>query len=198
MATAPCTSSSFALCRGRGRGQANSGFSFGTTLLDKRASHPDLLLPQLALVRGPFVVRAKHQHDEAALPDEQSTSPPPASPPPKQSLLEALDFAAIRSEEDAQLLDDARSATSMGQKMSREQYAALRRKVGGTYKDFFKDSIEVEGEFVDEGWVDKSCRYCKKDTASELRIVDKFGRYAHVSCLEKSKSGNFFTRLFGM
>ncbi|KAI5080485.1 hypothetical protein GOP47_0004434 [Adiantum capillus-veneris] len=152
--------------------------------------------PQLALMMGGLhIVRAESSVDEATPPADD---PPP--PPPKQSVLEALDFSAVRSQDDAQLLDDARYATNMGEKMSREQYAALRRKIGGTYRDFFKDSIEVEGEFVDEGWVDKSCRFCKKDTASEARTVDKFGRYAHISCLDnsKSKSGNFFTRLFGM
>ncbi|KAH7434973.1 hypothetical protein KP509_06G043200 [Ceratopteris richardii] len=135
-------------------------------------------------------------------PSETSESEPPSRPVPQQSVLEALDFSEVRSADDAQLLEDARYATSMGEKMSREQYAALRRKIGGTYRDFFKDSIEVEGDFVDEGWVDKSCRFCKKDTASEPRTVDRYGRYAHVTCLEKEKekssTGNFFTRLFGM
>lgn len=146
-------------------------------------------------------VRAASQPESSGQASETESAPVPPSPSPpqqKQTLLEALDFSEIRSEKDAQLLSDARSATSLGEKMSREQYAALRRKIGGTYRDFFKDSVEVDGEFVDEGWVDKTCRFCKKDTASEPRTVDKFGRYAHIDCLEKSKSGNFFTRLFGM
>jgi len=54
----------------------------------------------------------------------------------------------------------------------------------------------VDGAYVEEGWVDKTCKVCKKDTRGEERQVDNFGRYAHVACLEKSKSGNFFTRLF--
>eukprot|EP00250_Pteridium_aquilinum_P008087 c17659_g1_i1 orf=485-1090(-) len=152
---------------------------------------------------SPTLLRTRAEPEQAAKAAEPdlppASAPSPASSQQNQSLLEALDFSAVRSEEDAQLLEDARSATGMGEKMTREQYAALRRKVGGTYRDFFKDSIEVDGEFVDEGWVDKSCRFCKKDTASEPRTVDKFGRYAHVACLEKSSnSGNFFTRLFGM
>lgn len=173
-------------------------------LICKKANGHDRLLnsavltshPSLKLVR---VYSELEQSANTAQPDpELASAPAPSLPQQKQSVLEALDFSAVRSEEDAQLLEDARSATSAGEKMSREQYAALRRKVGGTYRDFFKDHIEVDGEFVDEGWVDKSCRFCKKETASEPRTVDKFGRYAHVACLEKSKSGNFFTRLFGM
>jgi len=83
--------------------------------------------------------------------------------------------------------------------MSREQYAALRRKIGGTYRDFFKDSIDVVGDYVEEGWVDKTCRYCKKDTEGAPRTKDSLGRYAHVECAENPppETGNFFTRLFG-
>ncbi|KAK9063318.1 hypothetical protein SSX86_017188 [Deinandra increscens subsp. villosa] len=113
-----------------------------------------------------------------------------------ESVTEALDFAQVRSPEDAQLIEDARSATKSGEKMSREQYGALRRKIGGTYKDFFKSYIEVDGEYIEEGWVDKTCKVCKKDTRGEPRQVDKAGRYVHVACLDKAKSGNFFTRLF--
>lgn len=113
------------------------------------------------------------------------------------SITEVIDFSAVRSEEDAMLLEDARDATKSGDKMSREQYAALRRKIGGTYKDFFKGYVEVQGEYVEEGWVDKTCKICKKDTSNEPRNVDMMGKYAHVSCMEKAESGNFFTRLFG-
>ena len=35
------------------------------------------------------------------------------------------------------------------------QYAALRRKIGGTAKDYWKDWVEVKGEYTDKGYVAK-------------------------------------------
>lgn len=40
------------------------------------------------------------------------------------SVTEALDFSAVRSTRDAELLDDARQATKAGGRMSREQVGA--------------------------------------------------------------------------
>jgi hypothetical protein len=48
------------------------------------------------------------------------------------------DFAEVRSKSDAALLYDAKYGELEGGKMSKEQYQALRRRVGGTAKDYFK------------------------------------------------------------
>ncbi|KAK2390981.1 hypothetical protein P8452_28162 [Trifolium repens] len=137
-----------------------------------------------------FIVSAKQEKKKEEDKDKQSFF---------TSVTDALDFAQPRSVEDARLIQDAREATKSGEKMSREQYGALRRKIGGTYKDFFKSYVEVDGAYVEEGWVDKTCKVCKKDTKGEARQVDKLGRYVHVACLEeKAKTGNFFTRLFSL
>uniref|UniRef100_A0A0E0JQF1 Uncharacterized protein n=1 Tax=Oryza punctata TaxID=4537 RepID=A0A0E0JQF1_ORYPU len=92
------------------------------------------------------------------------------------SITEALDFSQVRSEKDAELLYEAREATKDGGRMTKEQ--------------------ALDGEYVEEGWVDKTCKVCKKDTRGEPRQVDKLGRYAHVACLENPKPTNIFAKLF--
>jgi hypothetical protein len=163
--------------------QHSSGFISTTKVSISRTS------PRI--FRNPrwVVVSAKQEKDEDKKKNEEETSL-------FTQLTDALDFSQVRSEKDAELLYEAREATKSGRKMTQEQYGALRRKIGGTYKDFFKSYVEVDGQYVEEGWVDKTCKICKKDTKGEARQVDKLGRYAHVSCLQNPPSGNFFTRLF--
>jgi hypothetical protein len=43
-----------------------------------------------------------------------------------------------------------------GDKMSREQYQALQRKVGGTKSGFFGENIFAKGEYLDRGYVERA------------------------------------------
>jgi len=59
--------------------------------------------------------------------------------------ISALDFAEVRSKKDAELLYEAKyGARGEDGKMTKEQYAALRRKIGGTARDYWKDWVEEE------------------------------------------------------
>lgn len=63
----------------------------------------------------------------------------------------ALDFQED-IKEDRGLLRDA-GRMKKGDKMSREQYGALRRKVGGTGGGFFGETVEAKGAYVEKGYV---------------------------------------------
>lgn len=69
----------------------------------------------------------------------------------------ALDFAEVRSKSDAELLYEAKyGKRGVDGKMTREQYQALRRRVGGTAKDFWKGYVDVKGEYSEKGYVSSS------------------------------------------
>ena len=63
----------------------------------------------------------------------------------------ALDFQEDIAE-DRDLIKSLRNL-GRGEKMSREQYGALRRKVGGTKSGFFGETVESEGRYLESGWL---------------------------------------------
>lgn len=67
---------------------------------------------------------------------------------------QALDFSQARSKEDAELLYQARYAKQ--DKMTPEQISALKRKINGTSADFWKEWVDVKGEYTDKGYIDKA------------------------------------------
>ncbi|CAK0785157.1 hypothetical protein CVIRNUC_008363 [Coccomyxa viridis] len=71
------------------------------------------------------------------------------------SVLSALDFAETRSEDDARLLTTARGRKK-GDRMSADEAKALRRKVGGTASNYFKEWVDVKGAYADKGYVSKA------------------------------------------
>jgi len=66
----------------------------------------------------------------------------------------AIDFQED-IEADRGILAKARNMAK-GESMSREQYGALKRKVGGTKGGFFGESVDVKGEYTDAGWTKRN------------------------------------------
>jgi len=68
-------------------------------------------------------------------------------------------LSAVNFEEDIVadrgLLRDAKRIAK-GDKMSREQYNALQRKVGGTKGGFFGENVFAKGEYLDKGYVERA------------------------------------------
>ena len=54
----------------------------------------------------------------------------------------------------------------------------------------------VDGVYVDEGWVDKTFRYCRKDTKDSPRQVDLSGVMRMLLAPRIDPKG-FFSKLFG-
>ncbi|BDA47137.1 hypothetical protein COCOBI_09-5920 [Coccomyxa sp. Obi] len=79
-----------------------------------------------------------------------------ADTPPKQSFLsgvvEALDFAEARSANDAKLIYQAKQKKK-GERLTPEEARALRRKVGGTASNYFKEWVDVQGKYAEKGYV---------------------------------------------
>ncbi len=58
--------------------------------------------------------------------------------------------------QDAELLYEAKYGKRENGKMTREQYGALRRKIGGTYSDFLKEvSLKIGGRIRGNSWTGK-------------------------------------------
>lgn len=107
--------------------------------------------PAAATVRGPISSRraAVSVVARASKSTKASTTTAVAEPKRKgpgffSQAIQALDLSEARSESDAELLYRAKYGKLEGGKMSPEQYAALRRKVGGTAKTFFKEWVEED------------------------------------------------------
>eukprot|EP00889_Picochlorum_renovo_P002760 jgi/Picre1/29790/NNA_005172.t1 len=98
-----------------------------------------------AIVSGAQKVSKKKNVDKAAEYEKRRG--------PLGSIVGAFDFSEVRSKSDAELLYDARYGKLEDGKMSRAQYQALRRKIGGTAKDYWKDWVDVKGEYTDKGYV---------------------------------------------
>ncbi|KAK1284128.1 hypothetical protein QJS10_CPB21g01563 [Acorus calamus] len=79
--------------------------------------HP--IKPNRVSYNGVVVVRAKKEENVEN--GEEETEKKKSKQSLFTSLTDALDFAQVRSSQDAELLEEAREATKSGGKMSREQ-----------------------------------------------------------------------------
>lgn len=85
----------------------------------------------------------------------------------------ALDFQEeSKSARDQRLLDEARAGKFKGRngQLSAEQAAILRRQITGTKKGFFKEWVEVEGEFTEKGYVAKGGKATSSTSSGALII----------------------------
>eukprot|EP00877_Chromochloris_zofingiensis_P009006 jgi/Chrzof1/4359/Cz14g10080.t1 len=105
-----------------------------------------------ALFGGRSKAATETQSSSGSTKKQQSTSSSNSTKPNKTTegsfisqTLNAVDFAQVRSKKDAELLYEAKyGKRGEDGKMSREQYSALRRKIGGTARDYWKDWVEEE------------------------------------------------------
>ncbi|GFH06610.1 uncharacterized protein HaLaN_01270 [Haematococcus lacustris] len=119
------------------------------------ASKKQMACRPLAASRRPLATKALFQSRT----NVKTTKQAAAAPKPKKEeeavvetrdsmmsqVVQALDFSQPRSRKDADLLWETKQNWKKGEsKMDREAYKALRRKIGGTYKDYFKEYVEEE------------------------------------------------------
>ena len=71
----------------------------------------------------------------------------------------AMDFGEAVSKEEEQALAAAREYVGQGIPLTAEQASALKKRMGGSYRGFFKEWVEPKGDAIDEGIVfyDKVC-----------------------------------------
>lgn len=79
----------------------------------------------------------------------------------------AMDFGEAVTSEEEQALAAAREYVGEGVPMTKEQAAILKKRMGGSYRGFFKEWVEPKGDAVDEGIV----FYDKARTADVLRVA---------------------------
>ncbi|KAG1658794.1 hypothetical protein FOA52_011736 [Chlamydomonas sp. UWO 241] len=79
---------------------------------------------------------------------EEEEEEPAPTPKRKENIfsstISTLEGAVPRSKKDRDLLYEAKYGERVDGKMTREQYGALRRKIGGTAKDYFKEWVEED------------------------------------------------------
>lgn len=148
----------------------NSDFNFGGDTYGKgkgsrvedQLGSSDLYDPNS---KAYFYARAREQRAElygkgagqarAQTPKERNAQRDAEGPPKPGSWLGqvtgALDFQE-NIKEDQGLLRSA-SQLRRGEKMSREEYGAVQRKVGGTKGGFFGQTVDVQGAYTDKGYV---------------------------------------------
>ena len=85
------------------------------------------------------------------------------------NVTKALDFQEDIAA-DRGLLNSAKRMKK-GESMNRDQYNAVRRKVGGTKSGFFGESVDVEGKYRDSGWTKATQDTTMSDSAASSMFV---------------------------
>jgi hypothetical protein len=144
-----------------------------SSALAARATPRHSLAPALRPRRAPCARRPRASGDNGS---NGNGSAPPKPPPQSEtwwqkvvreldlgpagfedgsasSVMGAMDFGEASSAEEAEALAAAREYVSADTPMTPEQSAALKKRIGGSYRGFFKEWVEPKGDAVDEGIV---------------------------------------------